>query len=719
MHLFEKEFTAAIFDMDGTMFDTERLRMKMLKQASGQLFHEEISDQYLMDCLGLSAVAAEALAKSIYGESYPYKEIRTLADQLEREHIRLHGVPVKSGLYNLLERLKKNDIFIALATSSRREIATEYLIQAKVYRYFNILVCGDDVENGKPHPDIFLKASRELMCPTSSCLIFEDSQNGLLAAAAAGGIPIYIKDMKDPDPKVKAMAFRSYDSMMDFVEDLTRFTPKLPMPQLNEPFPQSEDAVIAGIHGFGAIGGGYFAPIFLHWDGYTRPHKLIGALRNPLTIQMVNALGKYRVRYESQAYFQTIEHVELISTEDEQAMEEMYVSADLMGLALPEGAIPSQARAIARHLLSRMEKNPQKLPLLIAMNKPGAARYVKKHVRTALLNLTDPARTNQVLETVDFVETVVNRMVMPISEDFILSKFQQNLSLLRTSLGNIFEYTQGMEQNLKGFAEGPTGRRKSRQISGTQSSPVSVSEGLSVLHQLSEAINEVTITLFSAEPDMPLYVASGNPTVRRLRQVVAVDDIKTLQEIKNKLSNGPHAAIAWYSLLLGYKTIGQGIGDPRVEGLARQIMQAEIAPTLMKKHPEHQRYMQEFIGSFIKRCRNSFKDKCSRVGRDVLRKLQRGERIIGAIEKAAPYQFSTDGLEFAAACAILCCLKEGLLSDPEQQQVKALYEKEGSIAGVLTYGGEYHKGLYKGLDPVADQALIARIQKHFDTLLTI
>ena len=67
---------AALFDMDGTMFDTERLRFQTLKQASRELFGEAIDDQVLLGSLGLSARKAEALAKSRYGAHYPYAEIR-------------------------------------------------------------------------------------------------------------------------------------------------------------------------------------------------------------------------------------------------------------------------------------------------------------------------------------------------------------------------------------------------------------------------------------------------------------------------------------------------------------------------------------------------------------------------------------------------------------------------------------------------------------------
>lgn len=126
----------AIFDMDGTMFDTERLRFQTLKQASQELIGVSFSDAYLMACLGLSASSAHQLAKQQYGDDIPYAEIRQRADELELESVRSLGVPIKKGLVQVLERLRKSGLRMAVATSSRRLIAEEYLINANVYKFF-------------------------------------------------------------------------------------------------------------------------------------------------------------------------------------------------------------------------------------------------------------------------------------------------------------------------------------------------------------------------------------------------------------------------------------------------------------------------------------------------------------------------------------------------------------------------------------------------------
>ena len=165
-----KHIFSAIFDMDGTLFDTERLRFKTLKQASLEIFGKALSEHTLIGSLGLSAKKAEALAKAHNGDDFPYAEIRQRADELELAYVRNHGVPIKAGLLEVLERLRKSGLTMAVATSSRRAIAEEYLINANVLKYFDITVCGDEVSQGKPHPEIFLKAARALNCEPGQCL---------------------------------------------------------------------------------------------------------------------------------------------------------------------------------------------------------------------------------------------------------------------------------------------------------------------------------------------------------------------------------------------------------------------------------------------------------------------------------------------------------------------------------------------------------------------
>lgn len=703
--------------MDGTMFDTESLRFKVLKKASQEIVGEEISDQLLYKSLGVSAVTAEKFAKAWYNEDYPYKKIRERANHLELEYVRQHGVPVKKGLYNLLERLKKNGVLIALATSSRREIAEEYLLSARVLRFFDITIFGEEVEKGKPDPEIFLKATRELNCEPKNCFIFEDSQNGILAASAAGGVPIFIRDIKELDPEVKALVYKSYDNMTDLLDDLISKMPKMNMPSLNEHFPQSIGYMIAGIHGFGAMGGGYLAQIFSHWDGYTRPKKIIGVTSNSLIRQLINALGRYQINYERIAFFQTISNVHLIDINDEAKVIDMYKKSQIVGLSVPENAIRSQAKVIAKGLLERFDNSEEPLTILIIMNKINAGKFVRNHIFNAIKDLAGEEKAEKIVKSVYFSETVVNRIVSRLDEKVLLSRLQMKLFGLHNSVLNYSDKIEKVFDYSKSYLKENSLQKKPLKNNETPlSQTINVSDNILLITRFAEDLSKLKVTLFSSEPEMPLYASKGSPLLERLRQIVTVENIKSMQEIKNRLSNGPHAVIAWYSALLGYRTIGQGMGDLRVSKLAENIIINEIKPSLLCEYPNSKKYIDLIALNFFKRYRASFQDECLRVGRDPLRKLRNGERIMGAINLAQKYGLKTSGLEFGAACAIVYSVKSLNKKDREAQKIKQLYEMRNSVADVLTYNDEYYKLKYSGLDPKSDAELINRIEVHFDHL---
>ncbi|MGJ7549970.1 bifunctional mannitol-1-phosphate dehydrogenase/phosphatase [Pseudomonas alloputida] len=694
MILFQgNKILSAIFDMDGTMFDTERLRFKTLKQASLEIFGRALSEQTLIGSLGLSAKKAEALAKAHNGEDFPYAQIRQRADELELEYVRNHGVPIKPGLLEVLERLRKSGLTLAVATSSRRAIAEEYLINANVLKYFDITVCGDEVSQGKPHPEIFLRAARALNCAPAQCFMLEDSENGLLSAIRAEGQAILIEDIKPPAPEVKAGALKAYRSMHGFLADLSECVPDLGMPELAEPFPASLNQFCVGIHGFGAIGGGYLTQVFAHWDGYTRPCEIIAATRSRMLRETVAAFGRYSVRYGASAFDQTVENVRMIDMDDEQAVIEMYNAAEIIGLSLPEQAIQQQAKVIAKGLLQRFERRGRELTLLIVLNKIGGGAFVRRQVQAQLALLCTPEICKQVLEKTHFAETVVSRIVSKISNDALVRQLRIKSQMFQNSLEDepvpakpTAEY-QRLIGHFRPFA------------------------------QSSNALSQLHLVLFNSEPDMPLYVERGGDLLERLRQVKTVTDITQIQIIKNRLWNGPHAIIAWYASLLGYSWVGQGMGDARVSALAERLIHQEVAPALVAEYPQMAEVVGRFADAFLERCKSSFKDPCARVGRDPMRKLQRNERILSSIDLARKHGIDTPALAFGAALAIHYALRCNTSKDREAQLMKQLYRASGEqVEAVLTHEGDYHGKPYPGLDPLEDAPIIDSIAAHFRRL---
>ncbi|MDR2965521.1 MAG: HAD family phosphatase [Treponema sp.] len=192
---------AVIFDMDGLMFDTENLTIPFWDIA-GKKFGYNIPPEIVLKTVGISAARSRVIMLEEYGDNFPYDDIRGEFRQIVINDIEKNGVPKKPGLDYLLDRLSAAKIPFGLATSSLRETALFMLERAGVLDKFAAVTGGDEVENGKPAPDIFLKAAEKLRCSPSDCVGFEDSPAGLRGLHAAGIKSIFIKDNLEPPPEV-------------------------------------------------------------------------------------------------------------------------------------------------------------------------------------------------------------------------------------------------------------------------------------------------------------------------------------------------------------------------------------------------------------------------------------------------------------------------------------------------------------------------------------
>ncbi len=660
----------AIFDMDGTMFDTERLRLDTLQQASKELTGVEFSHDYLMQCLGLSAKSAEQLAQQQYGADIPYALIRKRADELELEYVRQYGVPVKAGLVQVLERLRKSGLKMAVATSSRRAIAEEYLINANVYKFFDVLVCGDEVQRGKPHPEIFLNAAEKINLSPKQCLMFEDSDNGLKSASAAGGITILFQDLKVSTAEMLARADYFYMDVLSYLKDLDRCVPILPMPELHTPFPQTLNQHQVAIHGFGAIGGGYLAQVLSHWDGYTRPHKIFASTRNRLYQSTVNAFGSYCIRYGQHSYDERIDHIQIVDAQDQAQMHDMYIQSSLVAICLPEAALLEDMPTIASALYARFNHyadEEQGLTLLIILNKVGAKALFTQALRQALLEITSEQITSEILNRHFICDTVVNRMVSKLSE-------QKLYRQLRIKY-NIFKQQQAEEENIQVDLDDATALSREQE----HQAGLYVAD-LQKNFQPSHSLQHIDLILFQAETDMPLYVENNSPLLKKMRQMHLVDDISQIQLIKNRLWNGVHAMLAWYAMLRGHQNIGVALADEQVKRFMLQLL-AQVQQGLRQAMPQHGQELSRLSQSFIDSCAHAYQDPCARVGRDPLRKLEANERVFGSIACQLHYGLAYDVLLKGAVLGYVYAIEQGECDDVEallhlQMQVKQLLPEQ-------------------------------------------
>lgn len=182
-----------IFDMDGLMFDTERLSSKMWHKILTK-YSLPINEKFIISIRGLNFKSSKELFYKYYQTDLEFKKIKDEKNQMVFDYIISHGIPVKEGLYELLDFLKKNKNKIALATSSSRAVANKYLELAGIDSYFNAKVFGDEVSKGKPDPEIFLKALAKLQLTCDESIVLEDSKNGINAALSAGIRPLWIPD---------------------------------------------------------------------------------------------------------------------------------------------------------------------------------------------------------------------------------------------------------------------------------------------------------------------------------------------------------------------------------------------------------------------------------------------------------------------------------------------------------------------------------------------
>lgn len=213
------QFEAVIFDMDGLMLDTERIARVAWQHALAEWGYELSFDSYT-HFVGRTEHDTEVLLRQFFGNAAPVHELRQRKTQLFEAAIAENGIPIKPGVMSLLDHLEQQETPKAVASSSYRNHILTRLQTTQLLGRFEVLVGGDEVEHGKPAPDIFLEAVRRLQAPPRQCLVLEDSEAGIQAAHAAGAIPIMVPDIKAPSKAVAALAYRVLPSLDDVFQFL-------------------------------------------------------------------------------------------------------------------------------------------------------------------------------------------------------------------------------------------------------------------------------------------------------------------------------------------------------------------------------------------------------------------------------------------------------------------------------------------------------------------
>lgn len=193
-----------IFDMDGLIFDSERLFMSFLQKTMREYGYHLTEAQYIRT-LGISKTDCVAIMKDMFGRDYPALEISNRTRAELNAYGSCHPIPEKPGIRSLLAFLQQQDIPCCVASSSPKSTVELYLRQAELSSYFDFVQSGDDLTHSKPNPEIFLKCLEHYQISGWDALVLEDSEAGIRASAAAGIPVICIPDMKEPSPECQAL----------------------------------------------------------------------------------------------------------------------------------------------------------------------------------------------------------------------------------------------------------------------------------------------------------------------------------------------------------------------------------------------------------------------------------------------------------------------------------------------------------------------------------
>ena len=213
-----------IFDMDGVLIDSERQSNEGWLWAAGQLGVD--MPIWLIDSFkGASAELCCKFFDDYYKGVIDYWEAKELRTQYVYKIRETEGIPVKKGVKDIFEYIRNNGLKCAVATSTRRESAEKTLHKIGVWDYLDAVVYGDEVEHGKPEPDIFLRAAKAIGISPSEAVVVEDSINGIKAGYAAGMRVVHIPDtiaIDDDIRKLTYMVCADLNGLIDVVESINK-----------------------------------------------------------------------------------------------------------------------------------------------------------------------------------------------------------------------------------------------------------------------------------------------------------------------------------------------------------------------------------------------------------------------------------------------------------------------------------------------------------------
>ena len=211
---------AVIFDMDGVIFDTQRVYLEIWQSVFEKYGYKMTKELYIT-VMGTGRKNVIKTFLENFGDDLPIEKMYEEKDNQLFYIIENQGIPLKKGVKELFSMLKEKNYKIALATSAKRDRVEKQIKDKWLKESFDAIVCGDDVEKGKPSPDIFLKAAKEIDVEAKDCFVVEDSPAGIKAAFSGGMKGIHVEDLKVADEDILKYCEKNFKNLQEIKEYLS------------------------------------------------------------------------------------------------------------------------------------------------------------------------------------------------------------------------------------------------------------------------------------------------------------------------------------------------------------------------------------------------------------------------------------------------------------------------------------------------------------------
>ena len=209
-----------LFDMDGTLFDTEKYYQWAWRKAIADAGYE-LDASEVLKLRSLGAPYNVAQFQEWFGEDVDYRAIRQERVDLMKDML-AHEIPLKPQVPQTLEKLRQMGYSMAVVTATAQEQAVSNLKLAGLLPFFDHVISASMVKCGKPAPDVYLHACEVLKVQSENCYAVEDSPNGVMSAHAAGCHTIMIPDLSQPDEELSRLLYRKLDTFGELINILKK-----------------------------------------------------------------------------------------------------------------------------------------------------------------------------------------------------------------------------------------------------------------------------------------------------------------------------------------------------------------------------------------------------------------------------------------------------------------------------------------------------------------